>query len=263
MAQKKATRPRAKAGSAAGLAEIWKRHRNHYNAAEAVYMTLREAILHGVLPAGRPLGEIPLAEVFGRSRTPIREAILRLEAEKLAVRFSRRGLVVAQITREEVLEVYAVREMLDGFSARLAALGIMPAELDRLSWLNDRLRDAASAGNASAMIDLNIEFHEAVCQASRNSLLLEFVKRIHEWVRRFSDTTMSEPGRGLEAVAEHEALLQAIRARDPDAAERIARDHMGRARQLRVRMLQSAAMDAYASASQTPNASQRVTAVGG
>lgn len=263
MAQKKATRARTRAGTMSGLAEIWKRHRNHYNAAEAVYMTLREAILHGVLPAGSPLGEIPLAEVFGRSRTPIREAILKLESEKLAERFSRRGLVVAQITREEVLEVYAVREMLDGFSARLAALGIMPAELDRLVWLNERLRDAAASADAKAMIELNIEFHEAICQASRNSLLLEFVRRIHEWVRRFPDTTMSQPGRGLQAVAEHEALLEAIRARDPDAAERIARDHMGRARQLRVLMLQSAAMDAYSSASQGTNAPHRFTAVSG
>lgn len=262
MAQKKAARPRAKAGSMSGLAEIWKRHRNHYNAAEAVYMTLREAILHGVLPAGHPLGEIPLAEVFGRSRTPIREAIFKLESEKLAERFARRGLVVAQITREEVLEVYAVREMLDGFSARLAAVAITPTELDRLTWLNERLRDAATSGDAKAMIGLNIDFHEAICQASRNSLLLEFVQRIHEWVRRFSDTTMSQPGRGLEAVAEHESLLTAIRSRDPDSAERIARDHMGRARQLRIRMLQSAAMDAYPSASQGPNATQPSAATG-
>lgn len=260
MAQKKATRPRGKAGPLSGLAEIWKRHRNHFNAAEGVYMTLREAILHGTLPAGYPLGEIPLAEVFGRSRTPIREAILRLESEKLAERFSRRGLVVAQITREEVLEVYAVREMLDGFSARLAALGILPTELDRLVWLNDRLRAAANSGDVKAMIEVNIEFHEAICQASRNSLLLEFVKRIHEWVRRFPDTTMSQPGRGLEAVAEHEALLEAIRARDPDAAERIAREHMGRARQLRVRMLQSLAMGAYLSSSQDPDVQHRLTA---
>jgi len=263
MAQKKAARPRTKAGGLSGLAEIWKRHRDHFNAAEAVYMTLREAILRGVLPAGHPLGEIQLAEVFGRSRTPIREAILKLESEKLAERFSRRGLVVAQITREEVLEVYAVRQMLDGFSARLATLGIMPTELDRLEWLNERLRDAATSGDAKTMIEVNIEFHEAICQASRNSLLLEFMKRIHEWVRRFPGTTMSEPGRGLEAVAEHEALLEAIRARDADAAERIARDHMGRARQLRIHMLQSAALGGYSPTSQVPYGQQRFMPVAG
>jgi DNA-binding GntR family transcriptional regulator len=204
-------------------------------------MTLREAILHGVLPAGQALGEIQLASVFGRSRTPVREAILRLESEGLAERFPRRGLVVAQITREEVLEVYAVREMLDGLSARLAALGILPTELDRLVWLNERLRAAAEQGDGRTMSQLNIEFHEAIGLASRNSLLQEFMRRIHEWVRRFDDTTMSFPGRGLEAVAEHDALIDAIRARNPEDAERIAREHMSRARQIRIAMTQSAA----------------------
>ena len=242
MARKKTARPRTKAGSPPGIAELWDRHRGQRNAAVAVYMTLREAILHGVLTAGQPLGENQLADLFGRSRTPVREAILKLESEGLAERLPRRGLVVAQITREEVLEVYAVREMLDGLAAQLAALGILPTELDRLVWLNERLRAAAVAGDGKAMTQLNIEFHEAICQASRNSLLQEFMGRIHEWVRRFDDTTMSFPGRGLEAVAEHETLIEAIRARNPEAAERIARAHMNRARQIRISMIQSAAL---------------------
>jgi DNA-binding GntR family transcriptional regulator len=244
------------------MAEIWKRYHEHYNAAEAVYMTLREAILHGVLAAGQPLGEIQLSAMFGRSRTPIREAILKLESERLAERSSRRGLVVAQITREEVLEVYAVREVLDGLSARIAAQGILPAELDRLVWLNESLRDAAAAGDAKSMIELNIEFHEAICAASRNTLLQEFVRRIHEWVRRFPDTTMSLKGRGMEAVAEHEALLDAIRARDPDKAERIARDHMNRAQQLRVKMIQTAASGSRAESKAMSGALNSVSAVG-
>jgi DNA-binding GntR family transcriptional regulator len=257
MVRKKSSRPRARAGSLVGLTEFWKRYRGHHNAAEAVHMTLREAILHGVLPAGHALGEIQLAGVFGRSRTPIREAILKLESEGLAARFPRRGLVVAQITREEVLEVYAVREVLDGLSARLAALGTLPTELDRLVWLNDRLRAAADHGDANGMIQLNIEFHEAIGQSSRNSLLQEFMRRIHEWVRRFEDTTMSFPGRGLEAVAEHETLIDAIRAHDAEAAERIARAHMNRARQIRINMIQSAA------AGDAPDSSRRTVPAAG
>ena len=241
MARKKISRPRTKTGSLSGIAELWKHFRDHHNAAEAVHMTLREAILHGVLPAGHPLGEIQLAEAFGRSRTPVREAILKLESEGLAERFPRRGLVVAQITREEVLEVYAVREMLDGLAARLAAQGILPNELDRLVWLNGRLRAATASGDAKAMVHLNIDFHEAICRASRNSLLLEFLRRVHEWVRRFEDTTMSFPGRGMEAVGEHDALIEALRARDSEAAERIARSHVSRARQIRINMNHSAA----------------------
>jgi len=263
MAQRKPSRPRTKAGSLVGIAELWKRYQDHYNAAEAVYMTLREAILHGVLAAGQPLGEIQLSAMFGRSRTPIREAILKLESERLAERSSRRGLVVAQISREEVLEIYAVREILDGLAARLAAQGILPNELDRLVWLNDSLREAAAAGDAKAMIELNIEFHEAICAASRNSLLQEFMRRIHEWVRRFPDTTMSLEGRGMEAVAEHVALLEAIRARDPESAERIARDHMHRAQQLRVKMIQTAASGSRADSSKvtTPGVPRSVMAL--
>jgi DNA-binding GntR family transcriptional regulator len=244
MTRKKPSRPRTKPGSLTGLMAFWKRYRYDHNAADAVHLTLRDAILHGALAAGQPLGEIQLADVFGRSRTPVREAILKLESEGLAARVPRRGLVVAQMTREEMLEVYAVREMLDGLAARLAALGILPTELDRLVWLNDRLRAAVGNDDRNAMIQLNLEFHEAICQASRNSLLLEFMRRIHErqtWAHRLEETTMSFPGRGLEAVAEHEALIDAVRARDPEAAERIARDHTSRARQIRINMSQSAA----------------------
>jgi DNA-binding GntR family transcriptional regulator len=241
MANKKVTRPKTKTGSLAGLTEYWKRHRGQRNAAEAVYVTLREGILHGALQAGTSVGEIPLADMFGHSRTPVREAILKLESEGLIQRFARRGLVVAQITPEEVLEVYTVREMLDGLAARLAAQGILSAELDRLTWLNDRLRAAAVAGDSKAMMTLNLEFHEAIAKASRNKLLQEFMRRIHEWVRRFKDTTMALPGRGIEAVEEHDKLIDAIRARDPEAAERLARGHMSRAHQCRISMIQSAA----------------------
>lgn len=245
MSGRKASRGRRTA-NLSGLSAFWKRHRDHHNAAEAVHMTLREAILDGVLPAGHPLAEIQLADVFGRSRTPIREAILKLESEGFAERYPRRGLVVAQITREEALELYAVREMLDGLSARLAALGILPAELERLGWLNERLRAAVDNDDRNAMVQLNLEFHEAICSASRNSLLQEFMRHIHErqtWARRLEQTTMAFPGRGLEAVAEHEALIEAIRSRDPDAAERLARDHTSRARQIRMNMIRSAADD--------------------
>jgi DNA-binding GntR family transcriptional regulator len=239
MTRKRPSPPRARGGRLDGLPELWRRYRGHHNAAEAVHTTLREAILHGVLPAGQQLGEIRLASIFGRSRTPVREAILRLESEGLAARIARSGLVVAQITREEVLEVYAVREMLDGLSARLAAQGILPTELDRIVWLNDRLRAAAEQGDAKAMIQVNIEFHEAICRASRNSLLQEFTQRIHAWVRRFENTTMSYAGRGIEAVGEHDALIDALRARNPEEAERIARQHMSRARQIRIAMMQT------------------------
>lgn len=221
------------------LLGIWSRYEQDPVAANAIYLTLREAILSHVLPAGERLAEPQLAALFKRSRTPIREAILRLEWERLAERSVRRGFVVGGISREEVLEIYAVREVIDGLAARLAAEGCLPSDLEQLRWLNRRLRKAGEERDYKLMLELNIEFHESIARASRNGLLLQFMRQIHDWVRRFSDTTFSYRGRGAEAAKEHEALLEALARRDPDTAERIAREHMARARQVRIAMIQS------------------------
>ncbi len=221
------------------LVALWKQSEEEPVAAEAIYTTLRQAILSGVLAPGDRLGEVQLANLFKRSRTPVREAILRLESERLTERSSRRGFIVGRITREEVLEVYAIRAVIDGLAARLAALGVLPAELEHLRWLNERIREASTQQDYSRMLNLNMDFHEAIGRASRNSLLLQFMRQIHDWVRRFSDTTFSYPGRSTTAIAEHEALLAALERRDPEEAERCARSHMERAMQVRVAMLQA------------------------
>ena len=223
----------------AELLNVWSRYEQDPVAANAIYLTLREAILSNVLPAGERLAEPQLATLFKRSRTPIREAILRLEWERLAERSVRRGFVVGGISREEVLEIYTVREVIDGLAARLAAEGCLPGDLEHLVWLNRRLRKAGDQHDYKLMLELNIEFHEAIARASRNGLLLQFMRQIHDWVRRFPDTTFSYRGRAAEAAREHDALLEALARRDPDGAERIARQHMARARQVRMAMIQS------------------------
>lgn len=237
MHAKQARNARRRAGRADGLLALWRRHREERGAAEAIYQTLREGILRGLLSPGERLGELQLSALFERSRTPIREAILRLEAERLAERRARRGLVVGRIRRREILEVYAVREVLDGLAARLAAQVILPADLERLRWLNHRLGEAARRRDYAAMVDLNLEFHGGLCRASGNGLLAEFVDKIHDWVRRFPESTFARPGRALEAVREHEELLDALEKRNADAAERIARRHLARAMQVRISML--------------------------
>jgi DNA-binding GntR family transcriptional regulator len=221
------------------LLALWHEARTDHVAGEAMYVALREAILSGVLQPGERLGEERLAKLFARSRTPVREAIRRLEAERLTERSSRRGFVVGRISREEVLEVYAVRGALDALAARLAAHSILPAELDQLRWLNTLLHEAAAEQDYARMLELNMEFHEAVCRAGRNALLLQFMRQIHDWVRRFPVSTLSFKGRAAAANDEHEALITALNDRDADQAERIAREHMARALQVRIAMVQN------------------------
>jgi DNA-binding GntR family transcriptional regulator len=208
-------------------------------AADGVYEALREAIVGKRLLPGDRLAEEQLAKQFGVSRTPVREALLRLEAEQFATRVARRGLVVRPIPEREVLEVYAVRAALDGLAASLAAEQATPPDRARLRWINQQIADAAGRSDFPRMAELNIELHEALCDAAHNGMLLLFTRQIHDWVRRFgeADTTFSRPGRAAEATAEHEQIIDAIEAGDAERAGALAREHMNRAREARIAML--------------------------
>jgi DNA-binding GntR family transcriptional regulator len=208
-------------------------------AADGVYEALREAIVAKRLLPGERLAEEQLAKRFGVSRTPVREALLRLEAEQFATRVARRGLVVRPIPERDVLEVYAVRAALDGLAASLAAEQATPPDRARLRWISDQIRDAADQSDYAKMAELNIELHEALCDAAHNGMLLLFMRQIHDWVRRFgeADTTFSRPGRAGEAIVEHDQIIDAIEAGDAERAGSLAREHMNRAREARIAML--------------------------
>ena len=204
--------------------------------AEAVYGAVAESIENGWLAPGSHLGEEYLAAIFSVSRTPIREALMRLEAEHLAERDRHRGLVVGRITSTQIVEIYVVREALDGAAARLAATQAQALDLNRLDQINNRMREAAVAERYADMAAMNLDFHAVLTAASRNEMLQRFGEQVHRWVRRFASTTFSYPGRALEAVDEHARLVAALRARNPDEAERIARDHMRRAMEIRIEL---------------------------
>ena len=212
-------------------------------AADGVYEALREAIVSRQLQPGDRLAEEQLAKQFGVSRTPVREALLRLETEQFAARVARRGLVVRPIPEREVLEVYAVRAALDGLAATLAAEQATPPDIARIRWISRQIAEAAEQSNFAQMAELNIELHEAVCEAAHNSMLLIFMRQIHDWVRRFGsgDTTFSHPGRADTATAEHERVLDAIEAGNGELAGQLAREHMNRAREVRIAMLRERA----------------------
>src|SRR5919198_1883941 len=133
----------------AALAPNWQAHSAVANAADSVYHTLRGAIVEGQLDPGDSLIEWHVARQFGTSRTPVREALLRLESEGLAYRVPRRGLIVRQLTEHEVLEVYAVRIELEGLAGREAAREAEPADIAHLRWVNQKLADAIRRGEDS------------------------------------------------------------------------------------------------------------------
>lgn len=233
------------------LRALWLAHAGAGAVADSAYAALREAILAGHLRPGDRLAEEQLAREFGVSRTPIREAIFRLEAEHFAIRVVRRGLVVRAIPEEQVLEVYTVRAALDQLAASLAAEHATVPERARLHWLNDQLATAAEHGDHAYMAELNIQFHEALCEAAHNGMLLHFVREIHDWVRRFGETTFSRPARASAAIAEHRAMVEAIDRGDADSAGPLAAEHMHTARKERIAMLRDHAGVSAAPATQS------------
>jgi DNA-binding GntR family transcriptional regulator len=218
--------------------DLWNERRSQEGSADAVYATLREAILSRSLRPGHPFAEEDLAQIFEVSRTPIREAILRLESEHLIDRRGRRRLSVSEISPEEVLEIYDVRVAQDSLAAELAAEHATPPEIAQLKWANDQMREAGAEGDMVRMAMLTLEFHDWMAQGGRNSFLLDQLREVRDRVRRFERTTFEHPGRWRVAIEEHDAIVAAIEARDPARAGRAARDHMLNSKKVRLAMVE-------------------------
>jgi DNA-binding GntR family transcriptional regulator len=213
---------------------LWGERRTREGSSEAVYATLREAILGKVLRAGPQFAEEDLARLFSVSRTPVREAILRLESEHLIERRGRRRVSVSQISPAEVLEIYDVRVVLDGLAAELAATHATPPEIAQLQWASERMIAAEQAGDYDTISALSLEWHDWLAGASRNSFLIGQIRVVHDRVRLFEHTTFEYPGWGKTAIAEHEQILAAVRAGDAPLAAELARAHMLAAKQVRL-----------------------------
>jgi DNA-binding GntR family transcriptional regulator len=205
--------------------------------AVAVRNTLSRAIVERRLPPGWRLGEERLAALFGVSRTPIREALAALASSDLARRDTRGTLRVGSITSDQILHVYAVRRALEGASAALAAEVATARTAVRLTALNRACERATAGGDHDEMAQANLDFHAAIAASTGNEMLIRFIDEVHNWVKRLHTTTLSYPGRAETALEEHSEIIKAIGSRQPELAERLARDHMAVAEEIRIEML--------------------------
>lgn len=203
-------------------------------AKDSAYDKLKEAILDGTLAPGAPLVESSVAEWCGVSRTPVREALTRLEQDGLVVR-SDRGLVVRERSPEEILDLYEVRIVLETLAARLAAERHSRLDVIKMERLVE-LGEKVDPGDAETMAKNNREFHRAVWQAARNEALLDLLNRLNLHLVRYPVTTLAYPGRWERALTEHRELVKAIADRDANRAGEIARDHFTGARDIRLKL---------------------------
>ncbi len=201
---------------------------------QSAYLHILADIRGGALLPGARLRETDLADRLGISRTPIREAIRQLEADGLVIHLPRQGATIRSLDYAEVIELYEMRAVLEGTAARLAARAASDVELVELAALNADLT-AAPAGVLAR--ELNRQFHRTLIDAAKNRFLLKAMSALQKTLLILGPTTLADPSRAGEAIAEHGLVLAALQARDGTAAELAMRAHIEAALSTRIRAM--------------------------
>lgn len=238
------SRPRSQAAAAKpksmaarGLAVLAKRFGNGGTAAEVAYAVLREAILSNVLTPGTRLRADDVARELGVSKTPVREALRKLQAEDFVVAGLGNALTVKVLSERQLLEIYYTREALEGMAARLAAENAGQLDLVQLRAVLHDVEVALDRSDRGAVRTYTGEFQLAVFKAAHNDFLFDLLKSVQEKIRNQQTSTISVPGRDEEVAAFCRDVLRAIEAHDPEAAERIARANRRRTLELHLKMM--------------------------
>ncbi|MEH3148673.1 MAG: GntR family transcriptional regulator [Methylobacterium frigidaeris] len=203
----------------------------------SAYERLLQAIEDGELAPGARLREAELAERFAISRTPIREALGRLESQGLVAHEPHRGASVTRLGYAQVTELYDLREVLEGMAARLAAIHAGDTEIEVLEEMV--ARDRTLLADPRALARTNRLFHRQIHACARNRFLQGMLENMRLSLVLLAGTTLAEPDRPGAAIDEHAAIVARIRAHDRDGAEAAARAHIRAAFKTRIRMYQS------------------------
>lgn len=195
------------------------------------YALIVEAIDNGEVAPGQRLVETDLAERFGMSRTPVREALQRLEAQGVVAREGR-SLRVATLDHDQSGELYEVRRVVEGLAARLAARHAAPEEIALLQQMVED--DRALLKDPRALAMSNRRFHRQLHRASHNRYLNQMLESMRRSMALLSATTLMSEGRGVQSLQEHDRIVSAIAERDEDAAQSAAEDHISNAYRTRL-----------------------------
>ncbi|MFQ5624992.1 MAG: GntR family transcriptional regulator [Paracoccaceae bacterium] len=197
------------------------------------YSLVLEAIDHGVYLPGDRLVESELAERLGVSRTPVREALQRLETQAVLARHGR-SLVVNSLDHDQLSELYVVRSELEGLAARLAAKHAAPEEVEVLFGMIEK--DRRIAGNPEMLARANRRFHRQLHLASHNRYLVQQLEMVHRTMALLATTSFAVEGRGAAALDEHGDIVEAIAGHDGDRACKATRRHISKAYKTRLHL---------------------------
>jgi DNA-binding GntR family transcriptional regulator len=195
----------------------------HLTLREKILENIRDAIISGALKGGSRVSEPDLAERYGISRTPIREAFRQLESEGFLTVIPRRGAVVSEFSVKDVEEFYAIKSILEGYAAHRACEKLTAKELDRLQAINDRLAELAAHNDIRTFFRIHNDFHDVFIKAADNEKLRELITSLVSRFQRLRLMSISLPGRMGISVQEHEKIIEAFRLKDAETAEMLVR----------------------------------------
>ena len=191
-----------------------------------VFYQIQSDILMGKYKNGESLGEKKLSEDFGVSRTPIREALARLELEGLVQYTPNKGAIVVGISREDIRDIYTIRLALEGMAAKLAAEKITDAERKELEEIADLEEFYYEKDDSSKMLAYDSRFHAVIFQASKSRPLIYMLSSFHLYILKARQSSLSVPGRKKNFIGEHRAILEAIKKGDPQLAYELMTKHI-------------------------------------
>lgn len=197
-----------------------------YSLRGRVYDRIREDILNGVYKEHEELKEATLGEKMGVSRTPVREALRQLELEGLVEIIPNKGARVTGITGKDTEDIYQIRYLLEGLSARWATEHITQQQLEKMEETLYLTEFHAKKGNYAQVYELDSQFHELMYEASGSKILNHILSDFHMYVTRIRKISLASSSRSENSTKEHWAILNAIKERDADKAEEYAHQHI-------------------------------------
>jgi DNA-binding GntR family transcriptional regulator len=191
-----------------------------------VFHKIREDILEGKYAAGEPLTEVAISQNLGVSRTPVREALKQLELEGLVTSIPNKGTVVSGISKQDIIDIYEIRSLIEGLAARWAATKITDEQLKQLEEIIELTEFYTEKNNMEHLHELDTQFHEVIYEASNSKPLKHILSDFHHYAQRVRMQSIATPGRAKKSTEEHKAILEAIKNRNPEEAERLTNLHV-------------------------------------
>ena len=197
-----------------------------------VFDNLKQAIIRGDIAPGEWLVESHIAQMLGISRTPVREAIHKLERERLIERQPRGGFTVLGVNRDDIEETFGIRGVLEGYAARLATLKHHPRELTVLEQKVDEFQECLSKKQMDSLPVINTEFHELLYDLSKSPRLIHMINGLRDQIYRFREIILKDQKHAGTSHEDHLQMLKLMHKRDVEGVEKLVREHIQRGQEV-------------------------------